>query len=92
MIVRFQVLPDCEARFETGMQAIASITAEDPDYHYYSVARIEGETGGYLVSERFADDAALVRHMNDPRIGAVMAEIEPCLAGAPAITRMEFLN
>jgi quinol monooxygenase YgiN len=93
LIIHFEVAEGREADFERAITTVADLVkATDPQYEYYTLARLRDERTRYVVIERFADWSAFDAHMNDPVIGAATGAITECLAGEPTLEWLDYVN
>lgn len=93
LIIHFEVAEGRESDFERAITAVSDLVkASDPDYEYYTLARIRDERTKYVVLERFAGWATFDAHMKDPAIGAATGVITECLAGEPTLEWLDYVN
>lgn len=93
LIIHFEVAEGKEADFERAIVTVADLVkATDPDYEYYTLARVRDETTKYVVLERFADWSTFDAHMKDPAIAAATGAITECLAGEPTVEWLDYLT
>jgi quinol monooxygenase YgiN len=92
LVAFLEAEPGAERELERTLSDLVEETRREPGALAYVVQRSRERATRFLVYERYADQAALDRHMAAPYLSTALRSFERILAGPPSVEAFEELG